>query len=183
MNRLAYALAAVAGTLFAVSCGASPADPSGANSGPLASPIVPAPVRISTFTFSIDPACHGQFPGPLQQRSYQAVADSSYGNVIRLTGNFASAAGVDWNIVYRSTRDGSTTLGFHDPPLWEQLDSKSYFLIYGSSDYASTSEYGEWAFWGHVTFCAERQQGSSPACAVPETTCQSTRHRVRVSRN
>ena len=122
-------------------------------------------------------------PEFLQQRSYPAVADGSYSNVIRLTGNFVNSAGLDWNIVYRSTHDGSTTLGFHDPPLWEQLDPRSYFLIYGSSDYRSTSEYGEWGFWGHVTFCAERQPGSDPACAVPETTCESTRHRLRVSPN
>ena len=182
MNRPTYTSAAIAATLLVISCGASPAAPSSGNSQ-TGAPIVPAPVSMSTFTFSIDPACRAQFPEFLQQRSYPAVADGSYSNVIRLTGNFVNSAGLDWNIVYRSTHDGSTTLGFHDPPLWELLDPRSYFLIYGSSDYRSTSEYGEWAFWGRVTFCAERQQSSDPACAVPETTCSSTRHRLRVSPN
>jgi hypothetical protein len=148
----------------------------------VAAPIPPPPAT-NTFTFSIDPSCRSQFPESLQQRSYPGTDDGSYTAIIRLAGNFAVSAGTPWNLVYRSSDIASTTLWFQDPPLWDQLDGQAYFVIYGASAYRGTSEYGEWPFSGRVIFCATSQAGSFPACAVPELTCASTNHRLRVAKN
>ena len=183
MHRVPRLIAATAWSLLAAACGSGPESTAPPAPSTLLAAPVPPPPETSTFTFSIDPSCRSPFPESLQQRSYQATADSSYAGIIHLTGDFAFSAGTPWNLVYRSSDAGSTTLWFQDPPLWEQLDGQAYFLIYGVSEYRGTSEYGEWPFSGRVTFCAASQPGSFPACAVPEITCQSTGHRLRVARN
>ena len=184
MHRLT--LFAAASSMLAIGCGASPVAPTPPSANPqLSVPFTPSAVASSTFTFTIDSACRSRFPEAVHQRSYRATASGEYTGLLRLDGNFVpnAAPRMDWNVIYRSSRHGSTSLNFNDPPLWERLIPESYLLIYGGSDYRSTSEYGEWPFWGRVTFCAAMTKPDSFPCAVPEITCESANHRLRVTQN
>jgi hypothetical protein len=143
---------------------------------PVALPPGPGP----TFTFTIDPACSARFPEDVRIRSYSSPG---YGYPQPLSGTFEQSAGVSWNVLYFSQKERTAGWYFNDPPIWERLSSEAYLIIYGGSEYGGTSPYGEWPAFGHFTYCERRKPGISPECAVPEITCNSNRHRLRVARN
>ena len=133
------------------------------------------------FTFSIDTECRSEFPENTQQRTYSAGQAYS-SNVLALGGAvFERYEGLDWNIVYRSATDTSSAYWFQDPPIAERLSTDAYLVIYGTSEYGSTSTYGEWPFWGTVSYCSARKPGTFLECAVREISCKSNRHRLRVA--
>ena len=178
------AFAAVIGVAASVSCSSSPTPSRPTPATQLTAPVSVPAVAGPTFTFSIDAACSAQFPEELRRRTYPSGAPSGggYSGVQALGGAvFESAQGLNWNIVYRSQGDRSSAWWFQDPPIWERLSADAYLVIYGTSEYQSASPYGEWPFWGIVTYCESKKPGIDPACAVTEVSCQSTRHRLRVT--
>jgi len=142
---------------------------------PIAVPGGPGP----SFTFSIDPACSAQFPEDVRIRTYSSPG---YGYPQPLSGTFEYSAGVSWNVLYFSQKERTAAWYFNDPPIWERLSSEAYLVISGGSEYAGTSPYGEWSAFGYITYCKTRKPGIYPECAVPEISCNSTRHRLRVTR-
>lgn len=181
MHRLAHVLAAAIG-LTLTACENSPAAPDDAGASSSV-PVAATVGRRTSFTFTVDNACSSQFPEALRQRSYSA--EPFYSSNVFTLGDavFESSSGLMWNIVYRSATDASSAWWFQDPPIWERLSRDAYLLIYGASEYRSSSPYGEWPFWGSVTYCSKRKSDSLPACAVPEISCESNSHRLRVTQN
>ena len=181
MHRLAHVFAAAI-CLALTACQNSPAAPDSARTNSSV-PVTGSVGSRTSFTFTVDNACSSQFPEALRQRLYSAEPGYS-SNVFTLGGAvFESSAGLTWNIVYRSSTATSSTWWFQDPPIWERLNRDAYLLIYGASEYRSSSPYGEWPFWGSVTYCAKRKSDGSPGCAVPEINCESTVHRLRVTQD
>jgi len=192
MHRFARSFAVIGFVILSTSCGSRPTAPDDnhapagvppATAPPAPAPPGPAPVSAISFTFSIDQACRSQFPEAVQQRSYRGTSGYS-STATTLTGaDFVQSSGLTWNVVYRGTGESTSSWWFQDPPIWERLGEEGYLLIWGTSEYRNTSAYGEWPFWGRVTYCAARKTGAEPACAVPEISCQSDRHRLRVTAN
>ena len=143
---------------------------------PVTVPAGPGP----SFTFSIDPACSAQFPEDVRVRTYSSPG---YGYPQPLSGTFERSAGVDWNVLYFSQKERTAAWYFNDPPIWERLSPEAYLVIYGGSEYGGTSAYGEWPAFGYMTYCQRRKPGIYPECAVPEISCTSNRHRLRVTRS
>jgi hypothetical protein len=195
MHRLGHVSAITACSVLAVFCGAAPTTPSGGATTVISAvppPSAPVPGGGGVFTFSIDSACRTQFPPDVQSRSYPAMfrpfpggPESGYAaGVLTLAGGVfrIDADGGAWNVVYRAATEGSSTYGFDEPPIWEWLSPDAFVVFSGRSEYSSTSPYGEWSFTGSVFYCASTTtSGVVSKCAVPEITCQSAHHRLRVT--
>jgi hypothetical protein len=179
LDRFAASVAVAASLSCSESAPPSQPTPSVLLTTPVTVRAVPGP----TFTFSIDIACSAQFPEEVRRRTYASGdSEAGYARVQELGGGvFERSQGLNWNILYRSQDDSSSAWWFQDPPIWERLSADAYLVIYGTSEYQSTSAYGEWPFWGIVTYCESRKPGFEPECAVPPIACQSTRHRLRVT--
>jgi hypothetical protein len=185
MQRLEQGVAAAACLALSISC-ASPHPPTVPTVGVSAfsAPFVVSEVTgRGTFTFSIDSACSSQFPEAVRQRTYSVASPGYSAPYVVLGGAVFERSAVDWNVVYRSTGESSSAWYFNDPPIWERLSDEAYLEIYGGSEYGSVSEYGEWSAFGRVRYCASRKPDTSPSCAVPEISCTSTRHRLRLTRD
>jgi hypothetical protein len=84
--------------------------------------------------------------------------------------------------VYVTDADEAATLHFNDPEIWELLTDSSYLVLLASAIGVVQSPRSEFLMAGDFRFCAAMEPDNYPECFVPEIRCQSSRHKVTLSR-
>lgn len=139
-------------------------------------PSSPSP-RISSadVTFSAEPSECSALPPEIRTRSFSVNSDGFIWRLERST--FLPATGsYKWNRMYAS----DTYIGFNDPPIWEAIGPEGYLVIYGQVEGQALLTASSAPFWARYEYCPSRQPGAYPACKVPVTTCQSTKHQLSI---
>jgi hypothetical protein len=88
-----------------------------------------------------------------------------------------------WHTIYANFSGEIARMYFQDPPIWEQLPSNQYVVIYGIEAVGTIRDLpATLSFTGDFTFCADAEPDSYPECEVPEIVCRSNEHRLTVAR-
>lgn len=178
---------AVCSIALLTSCGGkgSPAAPttsttSAASIPPATPALLPAQFQIS---FSADSACTA-LPAVARTRTYSATTNgngSPY--LIELANATFGGGSYLWHTIYADVSGENARMFFQDPPIWEQLPSDQYLVIFGIEAGGPIRELpATLSFAGDFTFCAVAGPDSYPECEVPEIVCRSSEHRLTVAR-
>jgi hypothetical protein len=132
------------------------------------------------ITFTADEMCT-QLPESVRRRSYSADISATV-NLYGATFGRASSSGYLWRTLYLAQFGDYARYWLQDPPIWELLPNDAYVVLWGEAYGTVASNVSTLTFAGKFTYCPRMAAGEVPTCAVPEVTCQSSKHQMTTRR-
>ena len=187
MRKLFMRLMVVCSFALLTACGgnANPAAPTPPTTTTASSPpATPAPLPAQfQVSFSADSACT-TLPAVARTRTYSATTNgngSPY--LIELANATFGGGSYLWHTIYANISGDDARMYFQDPPIWEELPSDQYLVIYGIEAVGTIRELpATLSFAGDFTFCPAAEPDSYPECEVPEIVCRSNAHKLTIAR-
>ena len=131
-----------------------------------------------TLTFTADSSCTA-IPGYARRRTYEASAD---GFLMTLSGGGYGLPSVGYfnNVLYTGVFEQTAKIHMSDPPIFEKFPQGSYLVIFGEANGSLAQFPAAFTVGGWFNYCSEAAPGGDPKCAVPEVSCQSSNHQLRL---
>jgi len=148
---------------------------------PMAPRSAPVPSGKYDLVFEADSACD-ELPTAAKSRRYSATAGSVGLTLEGAMFGEPYEGEYSWNVIYASVDGDLATLNFNDPEIWELPTPDSYVVILGSAAGRFDAQTSTLPMTGQFRFCPTRETETYPECAVDEVKCQSTHHKLTLTR-